>query len=55
MPGTTTDTSTAEDPSYTYTAAGTYAATLTVTDADGGVTTKSLSDQGRLGVAVRRA
>ncbi len=43
VPGITTDTSTQEDPSYTYTAAGTYSATLTVTDADGGVTTKSLS------------
>src|SRR4051794_33268214 len=43
VPGITTDTSTAEDPSYTFTGAGTYSATLTVTDADGGTTVKTLS------------
>ena len=33
--GTTTDTSTQEDPTYTYTNAGTYTAKVTVTDAKG--------------------
>src|SRR3954453_22244705 len=42
VPGTDADTSTAEDPSYTFTAPGTYAVTLTVKDADGGTTTKTL-------------
>ena len=35
VPGTTTDTSTQEDPNYTYTAPGNYTATVTVTDAAG--------------------
>ncbi len=36
VPGTTDDTSTEEDPSYTYAAPGNYTATVTVTDASGG-------------------
>ena len=36
VPGTTGDTSTDEDPSYTYTTPGNYTATVTVTDASGG-------------------
>ena len=35
VPGTTDDTSTQEDPNYTYTAPGNYTATVTVTDAAG--------------------
>jgi cytochrome c len=41
-PGTTTDTSTAEDPSYTYASAGTYTAHVTVSDKQGGSTDKSI-------------
>ncbi len=41
VPGTNTDTSTEADPSFTYQQPGTYTATLIVTDADGGVTTKT--------------
>ncbi|GAA5145596.1 hypothetical protein GCM10023340_15180 [Nocardioides marinquilinus] len=42
--GTTDDTSTQEDPSYTYSAPGSYTATLTVTDPDGntGTTTTAV-------------
>ena len=36
VPGTTDDTSTEEDPAYTYAAPGNYTATVTVTDASGG-------------------
>ena len=43
VPGTTTDTSTAEDPTYTYAAAGTYTATLTVSDGQGGSVTKTVA------------
>jgi cytochrome c len=42
VPGTTTDTSTLEDPVYTYQQAGNYTVTLTVTDAQGGTTTITL-------------
>ena len=42
VPGTTTDTSTQEDPNYTYTAPGNYTATVTVTDASGGKSTASV-------------
>ena len=35
-PARPTDTSTQEDPNYTYTAPGNYTATVTVTDASGG-------------------
>ena len=40
--GTTADTSTQEDPTYTYANAGNYTATVTVTDAAGGRTTASV-------------
>src|SRR3954452_940511 len=40
VPGTTTDTSTAQSPKFTYANAGNYLATLTVSDKQGGVTTK---------------
>jgi cytochrome c len=43
VPGTTTDVSTAKSPSYTYTAQGVYTATLTVTDGQGGSTTKTIN------------
>jgi cytochrome c len=41
-PGTDADTSTAEDPSYTYASAGTYTAHLTVSDKQGGSTDKTI-------------
>ena len=43
VPGTTTDTSTAADPSYTYANQGNYTATLTVTDGQGGTTVKTFA------------
>jgi PKD repeat protein len=42
VPGITTDTSTLEDPSYTYANPGTYNATLTVSDKKGGKTSKTI-------------
>ena len=42
VPGTTADTSTQQSPSYTYANAGSYNATLTVSDKQGGSTTKSI-------------
>jgi len=42
VPGTDTDTSDQADPTYTYERAGTYSATLTVTDPDGGKASTSL-------------
>src|SRR4051794_8581820 len=41
-PGTNADTSTAEDPSYTYASAGTYTAHLTVSDKQGGSTDRTV-------------
>ena len=41
VPGTSADTSTEEDPTYTYAAPGNYTATVTVTDASGGEGTAS--------------
>ncbi|MDA0184926.1 ThuA domain-containing protein [Solirubrobacter phytolaccae] len=43
VPGTTTDTSTAASPSYTYANQGNYTATLTVTDGQGGTTIKTFA------------
>ena len=43
VPGTTTDTSTAADPTYTYANQGNYTATLTVTDGQGGTTVKTFA------------
>ncbi|MDQ0822881.1 cytochrome c [Arthrobacter sp. V4I6] len=40
--GTTSDTSTAKDPGYTYTAPGTYNATVTVSDGHGGIATATV-------------
>ena len=42
VPGTGDDTSTQEDPNYTYTAPGNYTATVTVTDASGGKSSASV-------------
>ncbi|WP_081686370.1 ThuA domain-containing protein [Candidatus Solirubrobacter pratensis] len=42
VPGITTDTSTLEDPTYTYVNPGTYNATLTVTDKQGGKTDRTI-------------
>ena len=42
VPGTTDDTSTQEDPNYTYTAPGNYTATVTVTDAAGAKSSASV-------------
>ena len=42
MSGTTDDTSTEEDPTYTYATPGNYTATVTVTDAAGGQATASV-------------
>ena len=44
VPGTTTDTSTLPDPTYTYANQGNYTATLTVTDGQGGTTVKTFAD-----------
>ncbi|MBE2320930.1 ThuA domain-containing protein [Solirubrobacter sp. CPCC 204708] len=43
VPGTSADTSTVEDPTYTYANPGTYTATLTVTDGQSGTVTKTLT------------
>ena len=43
VPGTTTDTSTQPSPSYTYANQGNYTATLTVTDGQGGTTSKTFA------------
>ncbi|HEX6023292.1 MAG TPA: ThuA domain-containing protein, partial [Solirubrobacter sp.] len=42
VPGTNDDTSTEEDPNYTYTSPGNYTATVTVTDASGGKSSASV-------------
>lgn len=42
VPGTTSDTSTAKDPGYSYTEPGTYNATVTVTDGHGGTGTATV-------------
>ncbi len=43
VPGSDEDTSTAEDPKYTYANAGTYKATVTVKDKQGGSTAKTIT------------
>ena len=46
MPGTTRTTRPTQSPSYTYANAGNYHAMLTVTDKQGGTTTKSFTVSG---------